>query len=91
MAGPNRQATSVAQNSNLVNTVDGILIVFWVFHLKDWQEKNIPDHGFLNCECEMPEWIWFPPKGNERQSIELSCKIELSFYELVFITDLTFL
>jgi hypothetical protein len=28
MVGPNRQATSVAQNSNLVFTVDGILIVF---------------------------------------------------------------
>jgi hypothetical protein len=50
--------------------------------LKDWQEKKFPDHGFLNCECGMPYWIWFPPKGNKQQSIELNCKIELSFYEI---------
>ncbi len=31
MTGPNRQATSITQNSNLVINVDGILIVFECF------------------------------------------------------------
>jgi hypothetical protein len=48
MAGPNRQATSVAQNSNLVFNVDGILIVFECFK---YNRYSAVEHTCSTLQC----------------------------------------
>jgi hypothetical protein len=48
MASPNRQATSVAQNSNLVFNVDGILIVFECFK---YSRYSAVEHTCSTLQC----------------------------------------
>jgi hypothetical protein len=54
MAGPNWQATSIAQNSNLVFNVDGILIVFECFK---YSRYLAVEHTCSTLQCH---WATLP-------------------------------